>query len=1741
MSDEENQGSLGNPSSSNSGSGDNKEVLKNSIIELADILHLYVIDKKIYPNRPSFLDKLETFMAKGKTDGIENKVKLETISGYYLMRMKERVSQINGSERGHQEIKINQKICKLRGDREEDLEDWIFQIESCLKGKKNIDAINALAPFVEFRALNVLKKFRENCDQNAYDLWEPLKTDFRKSFQKKSDQWKFREQLDEIRFQGRFDKFVVKFMAISDKVDMPESELIYKFISKMSGQAKQALILHTPESLERAIRVAASYEEAIKDERYSRESFNRNEVRKVNYARVEFPRKHRERGFQKQTPKKEYPDRKKVQCYNCRKYGHIAKDCRVKKSNVAVVCSSKTNELKLLSIEGLLDGKKIQMCFDSGATASIISNRAAQKYGIKIRLSDSKVQTVDGSINSVVGITDLLEIDISGIKCWLELLVIHHEGHEILLGLDWFKLTRVGLYPDENVLRLPGRVIKLSEGKRFEIEEEEFRWGEEIMVTEAIDSEDMITETDWDFGYDVEIKPKEVSLLSTKELNHFRGIIPDIKEVVAKDIYDLKECSVRKHVLQTNLNAPIFIPAYRKSMHEREVIKEHVKEMLDAKIIEPSSSPWSSPVLIIPKSDGSKRFCVDYRKLNSITETEHWPIPRIHDIFDSLAGSEWFTTIDLKSGYWQIAMDKESIEKTAFSTPDGHYQFKRMPFGLKNAPADFSRIMYQVLGNLNYVKIYLDDITIHSKSLDQHVKHIQEVCKRLKRANLKINIKKCEWCAKEIKLLGHIISKNNVLMDPKKISAIKDRQVPKCVKDIQIFLGICGYYRRFIKDYAEMTVPLTNLLQGGVKFECQQEQQVAFDKLKEALVSYPILKMPDFDKPFLIYTDASGYALGAVLAQKNPDGGESSVAYVSRTLKGAELNYGITEKECLAVVWAIKQFRVYVHGNKFTVITDHAALVWLMNISDPTGRLARWSIYLQAYTFDIIHRKGLLHSNADALSRPPTEGVECQAMLNYVYSINSIDPVDDEPLLQYLNNGKFKEGTSRKTTNRILKLLPNYKLEDGKLMFRKNILKDDFREVPNKALREDIILKAHLLGHFQTESTVKRIKEKYHWKNMERDVMNIISKCKECMENHGIIHKEHPARATKINYVHERIGIDLVNGFPETKEGYNGVLVITEYLTKYIMVYPISSKGAEDIAERLFEYIGVFGPPKIILSDQGTEFLNEVVDEVIKAVGAEHRITSAYHPRTNGQVERYNRVFVDTIRKYTTANNTEWHKWIPFVCLAYRSRVHSSTGFTPFELMFGRKMTTFEDWRQAEDGNEESSLVERAKEIKDLIEKDHVKAKEKVVKSQESQVKSQNKRSRIEVERLPIGTKVYVGNREIGEKLRPKYEGPFTVVEHAGEGNYILENILGEKMFDKYPLERLKVVPNEKEEEEYYTVEKIISHKGAKGKEKYFVKWKNYADKHNTWEPAENFHDKKLLRKYWESINKSSNAKKKKKININLMTVVIIMLLLPLALGENITMTDRIYLCHETQLRNQPILHKENCLEKGRYNDLNVDTEYKNTAILSKDSFEIYGRGYECHKEIIKTTTSVNFFGARSKNVERFSVRLTEDECWEMVNFNRCGPNPMTFEEEVCGFDGTPKETYGYLTTHKEEGYICKLRPRFIRTRHKENKLFGKSCTAIDHVCRMDESIIIWKDLTHICPFSLVKQVALVFKGEGILYAEKERLAFQITKDEEFCGRKMLKTTSGLYLVMDTAKNDMERLLIRDMKQNRKT
>jgi len=760
---------------------------------------------------------------------------------------------------------------------------------------------------------------------------------------------------------------------------------------------------------------------------------------------------------------------------------------------------------------------------------------------------------------------------------------------------------------------------------------------------------------------------------------------------------------------------PLYTPPYRKSKTERDFLKLEIDKMLKAGIIRPSRSPWSSPVIVVPKKDGSKRICIDYRKLNKVTKTEKWPIPNILDILDRFKGSSWFSVIDLKSGYWQIKMDPDSIEKTAFSTPDGHYEFLRLPFGLKNAPGDFSRIMNIVLGGLEFVEVYLDDITIHSETLEQHIRHLQIVFKKFRDARLKINGKKCIWCSRSINVLGHTVTKDTVMMDHRKVEAIKNRQKPTNIKQLQSFLGLSNYYRRFIKNFSKIAQPMFALLGKNVKFIWSDECEQSFNMLKDALTSYPVLRLADVSRPFLLYTDASGYAVGAILAQIDDDGKEYVVAYASRLMTKHEINYGITEKECLAVMFGIKTFRNYLHGVKFKVITDHSALAWLKSIKEPNTRLTRWAIYLQSYDCEIIHRKGVNHSNVDALSRPVESINFTIKTVVEDTSAKSLDPWEDESLIHYLKFGRFISGTSKKQIKRITSLVQKYLYQNDKLY----VIKDDRTlEIPKLEERLPLIEKAHALGHFQAESTYNGLKEKFYWKRMLDDIRNVIKQCLPCQRNNKMVVKYHPAIAIKVGNVFDRIQVDLVLGLMETPDGYIGILVIIESLTKFPYAKPIKSKTAKEIARLLLEFFSIFGTAKEILSDQGREFVNDIIAQMKNNMGFEHTITSAYNPRTNGLTERLNQTLVESLRKHCESDKENWPKHLDYVLMAYRSRVHSVTKFTPFELMFGRKMNGFEDWSSSNENDESEAIVARSQEIKNMIENSLNTAKKNIEEAQ---------------------------------------------------------------------------------------------------------------------------------------------------------------------------------------------------------------------------------------------------------------------------------------------------------------------------------------------------------------------------------------------------------------------------------------
>ena len=460
----------------------------------------------------------------------------------------------------------------------------------------------------------------------------------------------------------------------------------------------------------------------------------------------------------------------------------------------------------------------------------------------------------------------------------------------------------------------------------------------------------------------------------TDELRELRHVVHKHRKAFAMNSKELGRTSVMDHKIDTGDAHPIFQPARRLAWSSRATARDLVEDMLSKGVVEESSSPWSAPIVLVTKKDGSTRFCVDYRKLNAITVKDPYPLPRIDDTLDALGGARYFSTLDLCSGYHQLPMARDDKEKTAFSTPDGHYQFTVMPFGVCNGPSSFQRLMGIVLKGLQWhgCLVYLDDIIVYGRTFQEHLERLAAVFERLERAGLRLKPSKCHLLRRNVEFLGHVVSAEGISTDPAKIERVKDWPVPTNVGDVRSFLGFAGYYRRFVKDFSTTAKPLTDLLRDGTPFVWTGNCQQSFRQLCAQLTDAPVLAYPRFgpDAPrFIIDVDASGVGLGAVLSQEGEDGRERPIAYASRLISRTEKNYGSTKSEFLGVVWAFRHFRCYLLGKRFLVRTDHKALKYWQKFKDPSAIIARWMEFLSQFEFDVQYRQGRAHANADGLSR----------------------------------------------------------------------------------------------------------------------------------------------------------------------------------------------------------------------------------------------------------------------------------------------------------------------------------------------------------------------------------------------------------------------------------------------------------------------------------------------------------------------------------------------------------------------------------------------------------------------------------------------------------------------------------------------------------------------------------------------------------------------------------------------------
>ena len=787
------------------------------------------------------------------------------------------------------------------------------------------------------------------------------------------------------------------------------------------------------------------------------------------------------------------------------------------------------------------------------------------------------------------------------------------------------------------------------------------------------------------------------SKLDPTQLKKLKSLIAECSDIFALDDSELGCTGLVQHEIDTNEHHPIKQQPYRTPFTQRAKISQMIDDMEKQGVVKPSSSPWASPIILVPKKDGTSRFCIDYRRLNAVTTKDVYPLPRIDDILDTLGKAKYFSSLDLASGYWQVELSPGARQKSAFTTHRGLFEFVRMPFGLCNAPATFQRLMQKVLAGLewNSCFVYLDDILLASKTFDEHIQHLRAVFERLRQANLRLKPKKCKLLREEVNYLGHVISKQGIKPNPEKTEKVRSFPTPVDVTKVRQFLGLASYYRRFVPAFARIAAPLHFLTKKNVVFNWTHECEEAFSKLKASLTSAPVLSFPVFgpDTEFILETDASGVGLGAILSQEQTDGCVHPIAYASRSLDPHEKNYGISELETLALVWAVRYFRPYILGHHTTVYTDHAACRSLLDSNRPSGKLARWALTIQEMNLTIRHRAGKKHANADALSRISSveeKGLnECAIHSNVmedqllstqfsmtmanVREVQKKDPLL-LPYLHYLEQNVVPE--DEKQAKRVVLESKAYEMIDGVLHHENPNQPGRWCIVVPSEVQPELLQEAHagcVAGHLSERKVYDRLRRTYWWQGMRSAVRRHCRSCLTCATRRGTGRRVHPPmQPIPVGGPFHRVGVDILK-LPQTTSGNSYVVVFVDYLTKWPEAFALPDQKAQTIAQVFCEQIICrHGIPEQLLSDRGSNFLSELMLAICEILGVQKINTSGYHPQTDGLVEKFNSTLTNMIAKACAQRPFDWDQQLPFLLFAYRTSAQESTKEAPFYLLYGR-------------------------------------------------------------------------------------------------------------------------------------------------------------------------------------------------------------------------------------------------------------------------------------------------------------------------------------------------------------------------------------------------------------------------------------------------------------------------------------
>ena len=895
------------------------------------------------------------------------------------------------------------------------------------------------------------------------------------------------------------------------------------------------------------------------------------------------------------------------------------------------------------------------------------------------------------------------------------------------------------------------------------------------------------------------------------------------------------------HLLELSLKLqegtrPIALAPYKIPHQKQAAVDEEIEKLLKEGIICPTVSPWASPVVLVKKSDGSTRLCVDYRRLNAVTESDSYPLPVIEDIVMELGNSKVFSQIDLLQAYHQVPCAPGTAELTGFRVYRGHYMYLKAPFGLKQMPSVFQRLMNLVF-NVNptkkYVATYLDDVLVHSDSVESHLEHLEDVLVKLKEAGLKLKLKKCSFYKDNVKYLGYDLTKEGFKPQKDKLTAISNFPRPTSADAVRSFLGMAGYYRIYIHNFSSIARPLTDMLKKDAKFLWTKECENSFNLLKDKLTSAPLLAYPDYSREFVVETDASGVGIGAILSQKDPVTGRlKPISYASRLLKTAERNYSTIDREALAVVWALKKFKYVIFGYEITVLTDHKPLCSLFVNTLPEGRLGRWALCIQEYGIKILYKPGKHNLGADALSRYPAQ-----------MDGSSSNKGDNDSKGIIVVNSKELKTKQPPTAWTIDKLIENQKKDPvfGAIYWYLCFDRDDSKpKVPLGLNLENFFLSGEVLhyretgkgsregqnrikvavpsilvprllklyhdlpsaGHRGIEATMARIEERYVVNQLKEQTKDHIETCVKCVE-----HRVNPRKGAPLSQyqiipkVFHQMHFDILGPLPKTDRGNSYIIVYVDRFSRYTIIDTIPNRLTTTVAQSLFNrVIAEYSCPAVIVSDNGLELISKVIQELCSSFGIRKVEITAYVPSANGLAEVANKRILSALRTAVNKSQSDWDLMIPHVQVALNTAYHHSIGDTPHYIVFLEdKILPFERMFLANIGGEEEiRQLDVSEYTLKRVERKRIAfqaAQSCLLEEEARYTRKANKKKK--AKKVREGFRVYIRTRtppKKSPKLYPKWEGPYRVLKDHGRNRFLVQNLISGKERVVHA-DQVKIVP----------------------------------------------------------------------------------------------------------------------------------------------------------------------------------------------------------------------------------------------------------------------------------------------------------------------------------------------------------